>query len=145
MKPKDVTDQRDRQTYAVIGAAMEVHRVLGGGFLEPVYQMALRLELEHREIPFVAEVALPVQYKGTTLQARYRADFICFGDVLVETKSMERLSAREEGQVINYLAATGLGRGLLLNFGSTHLQFKRFAGPARLLPVSSVPSVGPKA
>ena len=78
MSDPQITQIKDPRTYAIIGAAMEVHRVLGCGFLEAVYHQALKVEFEARKIPFRSEVDLPVQYKGTTLEAGYRADFICF-------------------------------------------------------------------
>ena len=143
--PSKTDDQRDRQTYLVIGCAMEVHRQLGSGFLEPVYQAALEVEFEARMVPFAREVELSILYKGRPLSVRYRADFVCFGDVLVELKAIERLTNREDSQVINYLAVSQFKRGLLLNFGASSLQFRRFAGPHYdLLPsVESVTSVGP--
>jgi GxxExxY protein len=134
-------DRRDQQTYAIIYAAMEVHRILGSRFLEPVYQSALECELGTRAIPFVREVDLPVYYKGARLSPRYRTDFICFGRVLVELKAIERLTPREESQIINYLAASRLGRGMLLNFGAPSLEFKRFVGLAGDSPPSSRQSV----
>jgi len=118
---------RDLKTYSIIGAAMEVHRELGPGFLEPVYRGALAVEFELRGIPFQREVELPVVYKGRELDARYRADFICYGRaVVVETKALSQLSGNEEAQVINYLKATRIPVGLLLNFGSPSLQYKRY-------------------
>jgi GxxExxY protein len=117
--------QDDPETYAVIGAAMETHAQLGCGFLESVYQEAFAIELADRHIPFQNEVLLPVVYKGRTLQVFYRADFICFGDVLVELKALAGISDVERSQVINYLKASGIRRGLLINFGSTRLQFER--------------------
>ena len=116
---------RDPQTYAVIGAAMEVHRELGHGFLEAVYQEALALEFRRRGIPFGKEVDLEIQYKGRRLACSYKADFICYDRVLVETKALGRLTGIEEAQVINYLQATGLEIALLINFGAERLEYKR--------------------
>jgi GxxExxY protein len=86
---------------------MEVHRQLGCGFLEPVYQEALAMELMTRDIPFVREVKLNLAYKGQPLQTRYCPDFICFNSVVVELKALARMSGTEEAQVINYLKAPG--------------------------------------
>lgn len=122
-------DIRDPETYAIIGAAMEMHKNLGAGFLEPVYHAALGLELRARNIPHVREREIPVYYKGNSLDIAYRADFICFGEVLVELKALGRLTEVHNAQVINYLVATRFARGILLNFGSASLQYKRFAGP----------------
>jgi GxxExxY protein len=117
---------RDSQTYAIIGAAMEVHRHLGRGFLEGVYQEALALELTDRSIGFGREVELPIQYKGRVLACGYRADFICFDEIVVELKAIAQLTDREHGQILHYLKATGFSRGLLMNFGSPRLETKRF-------------------
>jgi GxxExxY protein len=117
---------RDPQTYAIIGAAMEVHRQLGHGFLESVYQEGLAFELTDRGVPFRREQDLPIHYKGRLLACGYRADFICFDTIIVELKALVGLSAKEQAQVINYLKATGYSRGLLLNFGGQRLETKRF-------------------
>jgi len=111
---------------------MEVHRLLGPGFVEPVYQDALSIELSERAIPCHREVELPIHYKGVRLAHRYRADFVCYVEVLVEVKALRQLSSAEDCQLINYLAASRYGRGLLLNFGAQSLQFKRFLRPLRL-------------
>ncbi len=104
---------------------MEVHRELGRGFLELVYQTALTLEFQDRRIPFKGEVALPVRYKGKLLTCGYRADFVCFEDVLVEIKAIARLTTADDAQLLNELKATGYQRGLLLNFGARSLEVKR--------------------
>ena len=117
--------RKDPQTHAILGAAMEAHRRLGHGFLEAVYQAALAIEFVDREIEFRAEVALPLHYKGKLLTCSYRADFICFESVLVETKAIAELTGADRGQVTNALRATGLSRGLLINFGTRSLQYER--------------------
>ncbi len=122
MTPKE---QRDPETYAVIGAAMEVHRRLGHAFLESVYHAALAIELERNGIPFERECALNISYRGALLPCQFRADFVCFRSLLVELKAITKLSGADESQVINYLKASGLKKGLLLNFGSPTLQYPR--------------------
>lgn len=130
-------DARDPRTYAILGAAMEVHEILGPGFLEAVYQEALAAELASRGIPFRREVDLPLTYKGKTLKTSYRADFICFETVIVETKAVSSLGAIEEAQIINYLKATGIEVGLLINFAEPRLKYRRFANTRS---ASSAPS-----
>lgn len=120
-----VIDKRDPQTYAIIGAAMEVHHQLGHGFLESVYQEAAVVEFTACQIPFEREVNLPVRYKETLLPVHYRADFVCFAEIIVEFKALSNITNSEEAQLLNYLKATGLKRGLLINFGSSSLQYKR--------------------
>ena len=117
--------QRDPQTYAIIGAAMEVHRHLGPGFLESVYQEALAIEMTMRHIPFRREVELPVFYKDRQLQTTFRADFICYDRVIVELKAIRRTGRVEQAQVFNYLKATRYHLGLLLNFGTPSLGQER--------------------
>ncbi len=117
---------RDPQTYAIIGAGIEVHKQLGVGFLEGVYHEAFAIEMSAHKIPFQHEVDLPIRYKGHQLSTYYRADFICFENIIVELKALKRLSGTEESQIINYLKASGFKKGLLLNFGSPSLEYKRF-------------------
>ncbi len=119
-------DKRDPKTYKIIGAAMEVHQTLGAGFLEAVYQEALAVEFTLTKIPFQREVEIPVCYKDQVLSKKYKADFVCFKDIIVELKALNKLSGQEEAQLINYLKATELKTGLLLNFGTESLEYKRF-------------------
>ena len=102
---KDLAE-RDPRTYAIIGAAMEVHKHFGRGLLESVYQEALAIELGLRGIPFKREVRLPVNYKGQVLVTKFCADFICFDSLVVELKALAQISGSEEAQLINYLKAT---------------------------------------
>ncbi len=120
VKPSD-----DPQTYAIIGAAMEVHRELGHGFLEAVYQEALAVEMTRVSIPFVREQALPIHYKDQLLNTSYRADFIAYEDVVVELKAVSQLTGVDQAQVINYLKSTGHHRAILFNFGAPRLDYKR--------------------
>lgn len=118
--------EKDPQTFAILGAAMEVHSVLGSGFLEAVYQEALAVEFAERLIPYEREVAIPIKYKWETLYCTYRADFVCYGEIIIEFKAIERITSVEEAQVLNYLKATGFKRALLLNFFPQRLAYKRF-------------------
>ena len=120
-----IKQERDRETYTIIGAAMEVHKVLGHGFLEAVYQEALAEELGRRNVPFREQVALPIIYKGKTLLTHYRPDFILFESIIVEIKALDGLTSREKAQLLNYLKASGFKRGLLINFGGRSLQYER--------------------
>jgi len=115
------------EVFQIVGAAIEVHRELGCGFLEPVYQEALEIELQTRDIPFSPQEPLTILYKNHSLKKLYIPDFICFGQIIVELKALDRLTGKEESQILNYLKATGLRVGLLLNFGSVgRLEWKRF-------------------
>ena len=108
-------DKQDFETYSIIGAAMRVHSELGHGFLEAVYQEALEQEFQAQAISYEREKELPVHYRGRPLKAYYKVDFICFGSVIVELKALQRISGSEEAQVLNYLKASGLYKGLLIN------------------------------
>ena len=124
-------ETRDPRTYAIIGAAMEVHRELGPGFLEAVYHEALDRELAARAIPTQREVAMPIRYKGQLLGTPYRADFVCFNEVVIELKAQRFVGDPECAQVINYLKAGNLETGLLVNFGEESLRFQRFVSSQR--------------
>ena len=117
---------RDERTYKIIGAAMEVHKELGCGFLEAVYQEALGREFNVQRIPNRAQPIIEILYKGVTLEKKYQPDFVCYDEVIIEIKAISNLSGIEEAQLINYLKATGLKVGLLLNFGAKSLEHKRF-------------------
>jgi len=117
---------RDKKTYAIIGAALEVHKELGSGFLEAVYQEALEREFTYQEISYKSQHPVRIEYKGKPLKKTYEPDFICYDDVIVEIKALDKLSGVEQAQIINYLKATGLKIGLLINFGSKSLEHKRF-------------------
>jgi GxxExxY protein len=115
------------EVYAIIGAAIEVHRELGSGFLEPVYQEALEIESADRKLPFVAQKSLTIRYKGQRLKKEYIADLIYFDKIIVELKVLDHLSSKEEAQILNYLKATGFRLGLLINFGQAgKLDWKRY-------------------
>jgi len=117
-------------TYKIIGAAMEVHKELGCGFLEPVYQEALEREFSIQQIPFKSQPVIEISYKGRPLNKKYQPDFICFEEIILEIKAISNLSGLEEAQLINYLKATGLRVGLLINFGAKSLEYKRLVyGP----------------
>ncbi len=118
-------ENRDPQTYAIIGAAMAVHGELGRGFLETVYHEAMAIELEERGIPYRLEVNLPIEYRGKKMATSYCADMICYDSVVVELKALTGLTRTEEAQVINYLKASGYQVGLLLNFGAGSLEYRR--------------------
>jgi GxxExxY protein len=116
----------DPDTYKIIGAAMAVHSELGCGFLESVYRAALRIQFEASGIGYRYEVKLPISYKGHVLdELNYRVDFICFDDVVVEIKAQDTITTRDEAQLLNYLKASKIRRGLILNFGATSLQHER--------------------
>ena len=115
------------EVLAIVGAAIEVHRELGPGFLEAVYQEAIEIELRERAIPFEAQRPLRISYKGKMLNKEYFADLVGYGQIIVELKALDRLTGNEEAQILNYLKATGLRVGVIINFGSHgKLEWKRF-------------------
>ena len=115
----------EEETGKILNACMEVHKELGNGFLEPVYQEALEEELKIQKIPYEREKLLPVMYKGRKLNKEYYADFICYGKIVVELKSVAKLIAPHKSQVLNYLNAANLEVGLLINFGEISLKWER--------------------
>ena len=118
-----------QETYNLIGAAMEVHNVLGCGFKEAVYQEAFEKELQLRDIPYVREQAFPVYYKGELLTTNFRPDFVCYDNIIVELKTVSELAEEHYSQVLSYLRASGLQVGLLINFGDVNLEYKRIIRP----------------
>lgn len=116
------------EVYAVIGAAIEVHKELGHGFLEAVYDECLGYELEDRDIPHLSQPEVAIRYKRRHCKKKYVPDYLCFGEIVVEIKAVKALTEIEEAQLINYLRATGKPVGLLINFGARgKLEWKRMA------------------
>jgi len=115
------------EVYRIVGAAMEVSNNLGCGFLEAVYQEVLGIEFSDAEIPFEAQKRIVITYKERVLSREYIADFICFQQIIVEIKALKRITEVEEAQLINYLRAAKLPVGLILNFGGTQMEWKRYA------------------
>lgn len=114
------------EVFAIVGAAIEVHKELGPGFLEAIYQEALEIELKQRSIAFNSQKPIDIRYKNFPLKKQYIPDLICFEKVVVELKAMDKLTGREDSQMINYLKATGYKVGVLINFGSHgKLEWKR--------------------
>lgn len=113
-------------SFAIIGAAIEVHKQLGPGFLETIYHKALAYELALHNIPFEQEKALPVYYKGQ-LFGEYKADFVVDGKIILEIKAVSAINHAHEAQALHYLTATGLQLAIIVNFGAPSLQQKRIA------------------
>ena len=113
------------ETYKIIGAAQEVHKELGSGFLEMVYQDALEIEFKNRKIPYHREYPILIHYKETKLDRVYRSDFFCFDKIIVEIKAIKSLTDEFYGQTMHYLKATKKELGLLINFGEASLKVKR--------------------
>lgn len=106
------------ESYKIVGAAFKVYNTLGAGFLEAVCQEALEIELQRQGIPYEREKELKIVYDGVELKQTYKADFVCYGKIIVELKAVSALDDAHRAQVYNYLHATGLKMGLLLNFGN---------------------------
>ena len=113
------------ESYRIIGAAMEVHRVLGCGFVEAIYQEALEKEFALRNIPFEREKELSVNYKGNTLSKSFKADFICYKKIILELKAVKEFADEHYAQIYNYLRASGMDLGILINFGTASIEYER--------------------
>ena len=119
---------RKDETFLIRGAAFHVYRCMGAGFLEAVYQECLAIEFERRGIPFNALAALSLTYDGEPLKQRYVADFVCFGDVIVELKAAKSLLPEHRAQTLNYMRAANMKIGLLMNFSSMPgMEIERFS------------------
>ncbi|MBI3110739.1 MAG: GxxExxY protein [Ignavibacteriales bacterium] len=115
------------EVYAIVGAAIEVHRELGPGFLEAVYHEAMEIVLTAHNIPFKSNEKLRIRFKEILLRKEYEADFICYDKIIVEIKALDVVAGKEEAQLLHYLKTTGFRIGLLINFGSVGtLKWKRY-------------------
>jgi GxxExxY protein len=115
----------EKETYHIVGAAMEVHRLLGQGFTEPVYQEGFERMLQKKDIPYEREKQLPVYMGDVKLDIYFKPDFVCYNQVIVELKAVKEILPEHEAQLINYLKASGLQVGILLNFGEESLKVVR--------------------
>ena len=113
------------ESYKIIGTAMEVHRVLGCGFIEPVYQEALEKEFVLNNIPYEREKELTIDYKGSLLTKTFRADFICYDKIILELKAVSQFTEEHYAQIYSYLKASNMKLGILINFGKTNLEYFR--------------------
>ena len=121
-----------KESYAIIGACFEVYNEKGSGFLEAVYQECLAIEFEHQRIPAISKPLLTLSYRGRTLNQTYQADFICFGKIILELKTVSSLADGHRAQLLNYLHATDFELGLLVNFGHyPKLEYERIAKTQR--------------
>ena len=127
----------EEETGKIINACMAVHRELGNGFLEAVYQEALEVEFKANGIPYVREAQIPIFYRGHRLDKEYYADFICYGKIIVELKCVSRLVKANKAQVINYLHGTRLNVGLLVNFAEASLRWERITHFAKQTDMST--------
>jgi GxxExxY protein len=133
------------EVYQIVGAAMEVSNELGCGFLEAVYQESLAIELDVRQIPHVPQQRIAIFYKGSALYKEYIADFLCYDQIIVEIKAIKAITGIEEAQLLNYLKATNLPLGVIVNFGAPQLEWRRYANTKRdrqRTPVRTLPIIG---
>ena len=114
------------ETYALIGLCMKVHRELGCGFLEPVYQEAFEMLLKMEGIPYQREKMLPIYFLGQKLNKEYYADFVCYDKIILEFKAVSALTTAHEAQLMNYLKASKMKLGLLCNFAEPSFVYRRF-------------------
>ena len=130
---EDYIKAYNSETYKIIGSCFEVYNEKGCGFLEPVYQECLEVELEIQKIPFYAQKPLEMEYKGRTLKKTYEPDFICFNEIIVEIKAVSSITDQHRAQLLNYLNATGIQIGLLVNFGHyPKLDYSRLTNTRRI-------------
>jgi len=115
----------EQESFKIIGACISVHKELGSGFFEAVYQEALVIEFRNHRIPFEQEKSPEIYFKGIRLNKKYCADFICYDRIILELKALNKMTSEHEAQLLNYLKATGLKLGILINFGETSLKYKR--------------------
>jgi GxxExxY protein len=113
------------ESYNIIRACISVHKELGCGFLEAVYQEALAIEFRNYSIPFNQETSLDIYFRNMKLNKKYIADFICYDKIIIELKAISKIATEHEAQILNYLNATGLKLGILINFGQISLTYKR--------------------
>lgn len=113
------------ESFAIVGACMKVHRTLGAGFLEAVYEEALEREFQNLKIPFKRQVKLDLYYGNQKLTKQYRADFICYDEIIVEIKAVSLIPTAFYAQLQNYLKCTNIELGMLINFGTSSLTYKR--------------------
>ena len=113
------------ESYAIIGACMKVHRALGPGFLEAVYEEVVEKEFIVQNIPYIRQVKLDLYYEGVQLKKYYRADFVCYDSIIVELKAVTQIPSVLYAQLQNYLKCTNMELGMLINFGTPSLTYKR--------------------
>jgi GxxExxY protein len=116
----------EKETYNILGACFQVYKTMGCGFLEAVYQECLEIECRKRDIPFISQPVLELKYSGIPLHQKYIPDFVVYDEVIVEIKAVSELASEHKAQLLNYLHATNLEVGLLVNFGHyPKLEYKR--------------------
>ena len=120
------------ESYAIVGACMKVHRALGPGFLEAVYEEVLEKEFIIQNIPYKKQVQLDLYYEGVKLKKHYRADFVCYDSIIVELKAVAKIPSVFYAQLQNYLKCTNMELGMLINFGTPSLTYKRIVNSKKL-------------